>query len=78
MSNDDNIGIVMEYKHVAYNPLWGVLPGSSLAAICATMEENDWMLSHVVSIHAYESVAVFTRQKREELETEEEHRGDYL
>ena len=72
----------MEYKHVPYNPLWGVLPGSSLSTICVAMEENGWMLSHVVSVNAYESVAVFVRPKKEEDSTEEEpeepHIGDYL
>lgn len=69
----------MEYKHIPYNPLWGVLPGSSLATICATMEEDNWMLSHVVSVSSYESVAVFVRVKinKEPIEEETSH-GDYL
>ena len=72
----------MEYKHVAYNPLWGVLPSSSLNTICATMEELGWMLSHVVSVSAYESVAVFARWRQAGEEKEEKvdvpHIGEYL
>lgn len=49
--------------------------------ICANMEEDGWMLYHIVPVNQYESVAVFVRPKQvEELDEESEvqYPGDYL
>lgn len=70
------LGIEVDYKHRSFNPMFG-----GLSMICANMEEDGWMLYHIVPVNQYESVAVFVRPKQvEELneESEVQYPGDYL
>lgn len=48
----------MEYSHRGYNPFFG----GGLVYICGIMEEDGWMLSHVVAVTQFESIAVFSRE----------------
>lgn len=68
------LGVEVEYKHKAYNPMW-----AGLSMICTHMEEDGWMLYHVVPVHQYESVAVFVRPAQVlNEESEVKFPGDYL
>ncbi len=58
----------MKSKHFSFNPMFG-----SLEFICRNAEVDGWMLSHVVPVHTYESVAVFVKQDSpEEIDEESE------
>lgn len=64
----------MIYKHKTYNPMW-----AGLSMLCVTMENEGWMLSHIVPVNQYEAVAVFARSTVvETTESEVKFPGDYL
>jgi len=71
-------------KHVAFNPMWG-----SIQNICSKLEEDGWILDHIVAVHQYEAVAIFIKPealmesliaKNRETEEEEtpEEGGGYI
>lgn len=68
------LGVEVDYKHKAYNPMW-----AGLSMLCTHMEEDGWMLYNIVPVNQYESIAVFVRPKQvENEESEVKFPGDYL
>ncbi len=68
------LGIEVDYKHRSFNPMW-----AGLAMVCATMEEDGWMLYHIVPVNTYESIAVFVRPRQVlDEESEVKFPGEYL
>lgn len=60
----------MKIKHAPFNPMWG-----NLSTICESMENEGWMLSHIVPVDNYQAVAVFVRPDEK---TEKGKNGSYL
>lgn len=48
----------MQVRHVAFNPTYG-----SIQTICQKQEEDGFILSHIVTYHQFESIAVFTKDE---------------
>lgn len=62
----------MKIKHITFNPMWG-----SLDMLLVQAEEDDWMLSHIVTSSQYEAVAVMIKPDPAKEVEEEESEVDY-